>query len=102
MQQDSSSSGSLWPRRSHGDDGPTVHARADHHNTGGSVPCVLFKVARVRADGCRMKSGPLSRTSIVRDPWLWALLLCALPLVLHASRTSLGEPFADDFSFLRR
>ena len=49
-----------------------------------------------------MKVGPVSRSSIARDPWLWALLLCALPLVLHAARTPLGEPFADDYYFLRR
>src|SRR2546425_553456 len=28
--------------------------------------------------------------------------LLALPLVLHSLSTPLGEPFADDFSFLRR
>src|ERR1041385_1632356 len=43
-----------------------------------------------------------SRRGAGADPWLWALALCALPLVLHARSTPLGEPFADDFSFLER
>jgi hypothetical protein len=35
-------------------------------------------------------------------PGAWALLLAALPILLHASGLPLGEPFADDFAFLRR
>src|SRR6266516_4278753 len=37
-----------------------------------------------------------------RDPWAWVPLLSALPLVLHSLAAPLGEPFADDFYFMRR
>ena len=36
------------------------------------------------------------------DPLALALAVLALPLVLHSLSTPLGEPFADDFAFLRR
>src|ERR1041385_5897536 len=40
------------------------------------------------------------RTS--RDPWQWLPLFAAVPLLVHAAGAPLGEPFADDFFFLRR
>src|SRR5438105_10796567 len=36
------------------------------------------------------------------DPWAWVPLLAVIPLVLHSMGAPLGEPFADDFYFLRR
>src|SRR5438067_6563425 len=37
-----------------------------------------------------------------RDPWQCVPFLAVLPLLLHARGAPLGEPFADDFFFLRR
>jgi tetratricopeptide (TPR) repeat protein len=37
-----------------------------------------------------------------RSPWAWASLLAVLPLVLHSLGAPLGEPFADDFDYIRR
>ena len=49
-----------------------------------------------------MTTAQPQRDPFWRDPWAWALLLAVLPVVLHASGAPLGEPFADDFAFLRR
>ena len=49
-----------------------------------------------------MATGQRTQTSAWRDPWMWALAPAALPVVLRASGLPLGEPFADDFAFLRR
>jgi len=37
-----------------------------------------------------------------RDPWQWLPPLAALALLVHSAGAPLGEPFADDFFFLRR
>ena len=37
----------------------------------------------------------------MRDPWAWSVLAAVLPLLARAWGAPLGEPFADDFNFLR-
>lgn len=37
-----------------------------------------------------------------RDPWAIASALAVVPVVLHSLGAPLGEPFADDFDYLRR
>jgi hypothetical protein len=37
-----------------------------------------------------------------RDRWAWVSVLAVIPLVLHSLGAPLGEPFADDFDYLKR
>ena len=42
-----------------------------------------------------------TRPAGFRDPWTWAVLLAAVPLLLKCAGTPAGEPVAEDFDFLR-
>lgn len=49
----------------------------------------------------RAERGAVARPR-VREPWAWLAAAAVLPVVLHAFGAPLGEPFADDFDYLRR
>jgi len=45
--------------------------------------------------------GPPSAPPLARDPWAYVCVLAVLPALLRSWGAPLGEPFADDFDFLR-
>src|SRR5205809_1077601 len=69
-------------------------ARGDRKNGGGVSN--RGRARRVPTEHEQGASPPLAR-----DPWAWAALLGVAPLVLHSLGAPLGEPFADDFDYLR-
>lgn len=62
-----------------------------------STPVAPAPAARTAPAGQAIPAPPPMR----RDPWLWLVLLAALLAPLGALGTPMGEPFADDFDYLR-